>query len=169
MIGDTYININGLFTSDTGWSGVTVNVPTTVNNQPLSITADTTWINAHQGSPAVYYPDSGYSGFNKVTIDTGGMILSDNHNVTDPITSNGQRFIDFETVYAKGVTINVAIPMQRVKITQNGTYTPLNGGYSSVEVAVSGGGTPLQIVTCTQAEYNALNPPDPTIIYLIKD
>ena len=87
---------------------------------------------------------------------------------TDPITSNGQRFIDFETVYAKGVTINVAIPMQRVQITQNGTYTPISGGYSSVEVNVSGT-SQTQIVTCTQAEYDALNPPDPTIIYLIKD
>jgi len=169
LISDTYININGQFTSDTGWSGVTVDVPTTVNNRPLAITADTQWYIDHQSSPAVYYPGNGYSGFNMVSIDTQGVVISGNHTISNPLTSNGTHTVNCGNVYANNVTVDVAVPMQQIRVTQNGTYTPLSGGYSSVEVAVSGGGSASQIVTCTQAQYDALNPPDPSIIYLIKD
>lgn len=61
------------------------------------------------------------------------------------------------------VTVN--IPLTSATITSNGTYTKSNGGYSSVTVNVP----TTQVVTLTQAQYNALSPKDNNTIYLIKD
>ena len=128
-------------------------------------------MNNHSSGSFTINPDSGYTGFNKVNINTNGMILSGNHNL-GTYTANSTYTETFSGVYASGVSFTVAVPLiANTLITQNGVYSASiqnAEGYSVVEVNVSGG-SQSQIVTLTQAQYNALNPPDPNIIYLIKD
>lgn len=66
--------------------------------------------------------------------------------------------------------VTVDIPMGNVSIKNNGVYSASTSGYQGFDVVeVNVSGTQPLIVTCTQAEYNTLNPPDPNTIYLIKD
>lgn len=171
LLSSCTLTYNDTFIRSDGWSAVTVNVPTTVNNQVLSLNIDESWMNQHSSGPFTLTPDSGYTGFREVNITTNGIILSGNHTESTPITTNGHHVIDCGDVYANEVSIDVAVPLGRILVTQNGTYsasTQSLAGYSIVEVNVSGG-SQSQIVTLTQAQYDALNPPDPNIIYLIKD
>lgn len=171
LLSSCTLTYNDTFVRSDGWSAVTVNVPTTVNNQVLSLNIDATWMNQHNTGPFTLTPDSSYTGFREVNINTNGIILSGNHTESTPITTNGHHVIDCGDVYANEVSFDVAVPLGRILVTQNGTYsasTQSLAGYSIVEVNVSGG-SQSQIVTLTQAQYNALNPPDPNIIYLIKD
>ena len=171
LLSSCTLNYNDTFVRADGWSSVTVNVPTVVNNTTLSITADPTWINQHQ-SPVVFTPDSQYSGYRQVTIDTGGIQLTNLLNTQSTITANGTYTLSGATnMFCEKMMFEVALPLANVQLTQNGTYSASTqgyAGYSVVSVNVSGG-SQSQIVTLTQAQYNALNPPDPSIIYLIKD
>ena len=170
LLSSCTLTYNDTFTRSDGWSAVTVNVPTTVNNQVLSLNIDDAWMNQHSSGPFTLTPDSGYTGFREVNITTNGIILSGSHTESMPITSNGHHVINCGDVYANTVHFDVAVPLTSIRVTTNGTYSASTqgaAGYSTVEVAVPSGGA--NIVTCTQAQYNALNPPDPNTIYLIKD
>lgn len=65
--------------------------------------------------------------------------------------------------YASGITYQKSL-LATTAITANGTYTRENG-WNEVSVNVPN----APIVTLTQAQYDALDPKDPTTIYLIKD
>lgn len=174
---------NGTYTSETGYSAVTVDVETgQAVLTGVTITTNNT----------VTTPDQGIDGFDRVEVAidttpyynegygdgygdgksegyssgvTDGRQAQKNLLATTVLTENGvyQRENGWNQV-------EVALPLVDVYIDANGTYSASTQnavGFRTVEVNVPT--VQPQIVTCTQAEYDALNPPDPTIIYLIKD
>ncbi len=172
LLGVTSLTYNDTFTSENGWSSVTVNVPTVVNNTTLNIDATSSWINSNSHYQLVWEPASGYSGYRQVTLDLHDLTLN-NALPSATYTKNGSYTISGDTgnTYYKQANVTVNVPLGRMSISNNGTYSASTSGYegfSVVEVNVSGGSA-TQIVTCTQAEYDQLNPPDPNTIYLIKD
>lgn len=148
-IGDTAITENGVYTpqpDDTaqyGWSSVTVNVAqtgTAINNQSKTIN-----ITANGTSNVTY--DEGYTGLENVEVtvnvpQTGATI--NNQTKTVDITANG-----------------------KTEVTYDSGYTGLEKVEVNVNVPQSGGD--VTVISLTQAEYDALDSPDPNAIYLITD
>lgn len=181
LLGELSANTNGTYTSETGYSAVTVNVPAPV------LTSVTITVN-----DSTTTPEQGVDGFNSVdvSIDTSpyyddgfeaGRVSGYNEGYGDGYNAgeDAQKALLTSTTITQNGTyqrengwdeVNVELPLNSTRITVNGTYSASTQslvGYSVVEVDVPQTGA--QIVTCTQAQYNALNPPDPNIIYLIKD
>lgn len=148
-IGATALTQNGVYTpqpDDTaqyGWSSVTVNVPqtgTAINNQSKTVN-----ITAN-GTRNVTY-DEGYTGLENVEVtvnvpQTGATI--NNQSKTVEITANGTTEVSYDSGYTG---------LEKVKVNVN---VPQSGG-------------DVTVISLTQAEYDALDNPDPNAIYLITD
>lgn len=68
------------------------------------------------------------------------------------------------TGYTSGYSDGVnSVPLSSTGFTQNGTYTPAQGGWNSVTVNVPS----VTTQTLTQQQYDALQVKDPMVIYLI--
>lgn len=161
---------NGTYTRDNGfgWNEVVVNVDT-ASTYTNGYTDGTNYQKSLLGSTA-FTSNGNYTnanGWSAVTVNmdtastyNAGMAAQKALLTSTTITNNG--------TYTRangwsGVTVN--IPLTSTTITSNGTYTRQNGGYSSVTVNVP----TTQVVTMTQAQYNALSVKDNNTIYLIKD
>lgn len=184
-LASTTITRNGNFFREDGWNSLVIRVPQsggTINNQAKEIT-----ITANTATTVTYDPD--YTGLESVGIFvnvpspsyTFADITADTNNRTYyPAAFSADAFtrvtVDIDTTpyydsgytegYASGRTDGIDYQkslLATTTITANGNYTRADG-WSGVSVNV-----PPQIVTLTQAQYDDLDPIDPTTIYLIKD
>lgn len=81
---------NGEYTREDGWSAVTVNVPTTVNNQSKEITISTANTITTLETGITVLPDSGYTGLSDVIVKTDFKVVDD---LAVVLTGNGQHYI----------------------------------------------------------------------------
>lgn len=135
------ITNNGIWTSETGYSAVTVDV-NIVNNQSKTITISSVDTHPAYAQGIEVTPDSGYTGLDKVTVKTDFTIL--NPIFAGTFSQNGDYTLDPTSV---GYQPNNYFKAYQFKI--------------EVDECTK--------VTLTQAQYDALPIKDNNTIYLIKD
>lgn len=135
------ITDNGIWTSETGYSAVTVDV-NIVNNQSKTITISSTDTHPAYAQGIEVTPDSGYTGLDKVTVKTDFTVR--NPIFAGTFDQNGDYTLDPTSV---GYQPNDYFKAYQFKI--------------EVDECTK--------VTLTQAQYDALPIKDNNTIYLIKD
>lgn len=135
------ITDNGIWTSETGYSAVTVDVDT-VNNQSKTITISSADTHPAYAQGIEVTPDSGYTGLDKVTVKTDFTIR--NPIFAGTFSQNGDYTLDPTSI---GYQPNDYFKAYQFKI--------------EVDECTK--------VTLTQAQYDALPIKDNNTIYLIKD
>lgn len=139
----TAITTNGIYTKNDGYSAVTVNIDI---------------VTPYQNGYSSGYTDGLTSG--KTIGYTSGYTIGYTSGKTDGYNSGYT--IGYESGYTDGTNTQKS-KLIATNITQNGTYTR-EDGYSSVTVNVPS----TNVVSLTQAQYDALTEKDNNTIYLIK-
>ena len=136
LLSSTTITENGTYTSENGWSGVTVNVPIPTAYESIEATVQ-------RNGEYTYTPRSEGAALASVTVNVDvpqtGYTQQDLDNAYNSGYTSGNTD-GFASGHTSGVTDGVAQQkalLSSTTITQNGTYTRENG-WSAVTVNVSG-------------------------------